>query len=611
MDFIFAAAETDNRIAEAVRLAFVCWLPPPPEPDPAALAKWSALRKANQEKNRRHRRDLAAGKAVELLDHAIAVASGNVLTLDISMLMAAGALNTPEDRLNAHFGEAAGLIWKGMRAYVAKADIPSPEELALTHLAGGDDPRVRRLDAAVQLMDDRHDISTLPACCVAALAAQFAGKGTRLGPEWMERLLEVRTREVAAAVKSYLTTMIRHGQWPDFFLRLERKSIFTPHPFVDLVREECFSYLELAQRCHGDVLRALLHAALARDPERTRTMAADAWADRKLPSDHRGYWATAAFLTDVSHAERWAGLMEADLAARRAGFWFIGIALSETGAGPGLETVHLTRFFEMFAPQGGVNDDDARNQDTLMFHLVNRLANDPSPEATNVLMRALSDPRFEAWQSRLAIGVDAQARIRREAARKAPTLAEIVEALAAGPPANARDRLAVVAEAIQSIGKELRHGSSDGWKSFWNEDSRKPKGEDSCRDVLLRELRHKLKPLGMTVEREGDFARHKRADLVIHQGAAKTPIEIKLHWNRTLWTAAKDQLLERYMGDPACDATGIYLVLWFEGPAIDKPLTPTGGERPNSPEELERELALRHHHPGIRFIVMECGRWSA
>ncbi|MEW5994375.1 MAG: hypothetical protein AB1744_08260, partial [Candidatus Zixiibacteriota bacterium] len=334
-------------------------------------------------------------------------------------------------------------------------------------MSGGDDPRVRRLDAAVHLMEDHLDIATLPARAVAALAAQFAGKGTRLGPEWMERLLKMRTGEVAAAAKSYLTTFIRHGQWPHLFLRLERKSIFTPHPFVDLVREECFSYLEQARRCHGDVLRALLHVALARDPERVGVMATEALADRKLPSDHRGCWATVAFLTDTSYAERWSGLMEADLQARRAAFWFIGIALSETGTGLPLGTVHLTRIFDALAAQGAVTDDDAKHQGSVVRHLINRLADDPSPQATVALMLALSDPRCEAWQNWLALAVEAQARIRREAARKAPTLAEIVATLAAGPPANARDRLAVVAETIQTMGKELRHGSSDGWKSFW------------------------------------------------------------------------------------------------------------------------------------------------
>lgn len=607
LEKLFRVAEGNHRIAECVQRAFVCWLPPRREPDPDAVAKWAMLRSTNQDLVRRERKELAAGKAFELLDYAIRVASEEIVVADIPMLLAAGPLSTPEVRLEAHFGKAVGRVLKGVRAYVANADLPSPEDLALTHLAGGEDPRVKRVDAAIHLIGNDLDVSGLPERCVAALAAQFTGKGTRLSPEWMKRLSAMRVREVAKAVHSYLKTRIRHGEWPSHLLRLERVSIFTPHPFIDIVREECFSYLEHARHCHGDVLRALLHVALARDPARTRLIAAKTLADNTLPSAHLGYWRTVAFLADHTQGAEWKCLVGADAEACRAAFWFVGIALSETGTGLGLSVSHIVCFFETFARPSGVTDADIKHQANVIRPLLNRLANDPSPETTGALARFLSDRTYKEWESQLALAAEAQARLRREVARNVPTLGQIVEALAGGPPANARDRVSVVSESLERIGRELLRGGFDGWKFFWNEDSGTPRSEDSCRDLLMNQLRQKLSPLGMTVEREGYFARHKRADLVVHQGRGKTPIEIKLHWNAALWKAPKEQLQEQYMSDPDCDGFGIYLVLWFGSPWGKKPPASPAGMVPSSPDELLSALQRHHVHPGIRYVVLDCG----
>ncbi|MDE0268137.1 MAG: hypothetical protein OXI96_03750 [Acidimicrobiaceae bacterium] len=60
-------------------------------------------------------------------------------------------------------------------------------------------------------------------------------------------------------------------------------------------------------------------------------------------------------------------------------------------------------------------------------------------------------------------------------------------------------------------------GSSDLWRQFWNEDGNgrpiKPKCENSCRDILLENPKHRLRRTGVEVIREGSYVTNTRADI--------------------------------------------------------------------------------------------------
>ena len=43
----------------------------------------------------------------------------------------------------------------------------------------------------------------------------------------------------------------------------------------------------------------------------------------------------------------------------------------------------------------------------------------------------------------------------------------------------------------------------------------------------------------------------------------RVPVEIKRAFHPDLWTAIRNQLIDRYALDPASSGHGIYLVLWF------------------------------------------------
>ena len=146
------------------------------------------------------------------------------------------------------------------------------------------------------------------------------------------------------------------------------------------------------------------------------------------------------------------------------------------------------------------------------------------------------------------------------------------------------DRLSEIAERIQT-------DNADDWRKYWNEDSHgrpsSPKHENSCRDVLLSDLR-KLLPRGLDAQPEGQYTNDKKTDVVVASyGDFRVPIEIKKNGNRDLFSSLRNQLIALYTRDSAARGYGIYLVLWF-GERYSKPLP--SGMRPRDFRELKKSV---------------------
>ena len=54
-----------------------------------------------------------------------------------------------------------------------------------------------------------------------------------------------------------------------------------------------------------------------------------------------------------------------------------------------------------------------------------------------------------------------------------------------------------------------------------------------------------------------------------------------------LWSALRDQLIARYVSNPATGGHGVYLVFWFGDGKIPPPAQ---GRRPAGPAELQQQL---------------------
>ncbi len=226
----------------------------------------------------------------------------------------------------------------------------------------------------------------------------------------------------------------------------------------------------------------------------------------------------------------------------------------------------------------------------LVRALIQRLAASPNKDASGALDSLLADTALSRWHDVLSQAHNAQRVIRRDADYRHPDIEQVCRTLNGGSPANAADLAALVRDRLCEIANQIRTGNTDDWRQYWNEDPHgqpcKPKPENSCRDALLSDLRQRL-PTGVDAQPEGQYARDKRADMRVSCLGFQVPVEVKKNSHRDLWSALRNQLIAQYANNPATDGYGIYLVFWF---GKDRTQPPPSGTRPESPQDLEKQL---------------------
>ena len=234
---------------------------------------------------------------------------------------------------------------------------------------------------------------------------------------------------------------------------------------------------------------------------------------------------------------------------------------------------------------------NAEKEDSeLVRALIQRLAASPDKDASDALDSLLADPTLSRWRDVLSQARDSQSVIRRDAGYRHPDIEQVCRTLNGGSPANAADLAALVMDRLCEIADQIRTGNTDDWRQYWNEDADKKhwrsKPENSCRDALLSDLR-KCLPQGVDAQPEGQYARDRRADIRVSHQDFQMPVEVKKDSHRDLWSALQNQLIAQYASDPTTGGYGIYLVFWF---GKDHTRLPPSGTRPESPQDLEKQL---------------------
>ena len=225
--------------------------------------------------------------------------------------------------------------------------------------------------------------------------------------------------------------------------------------------------------------------------------------------------------------------------------------------------------------------------------MIRGLADIPTREASSALEALAADPALSRWRRALRCARDDQRVIRRDAAYRHPDIDQVCRTPSDGAPANAEDLAALVMDRLDEIADRIRNGNTDEWHNYWNEDSHgrptDPKPENTCRKVLLSDLRQCL-PAEVDAQPEGHYANDRRADIRVSCRDFQIPVEIKKNGHRNLWSALRDQLIARYVRDPATDGHGIYLVFWFGETDGCRTPPPATGTRPGDPEALRMRL---------------------
>ena len=515
--------------------------------------------------------------------------------------------------------DLADAVLVGLRGTVDREDMPNVDDIlqhyeadkryyiGLPCLAGLAERERTAFEDTTQWHDDRTQ---------KALAFYFTEAHGDYQPEWLQRLLADRPQTVADLYIRYARSKFRRGQNgiqdiqqlssnPDYAEVARRATIPLLKAFPTRSRSiqiETLEHLLTAAISYADrsSLESLVESKLSRTSmnvaQRARWLAAGL-----IVSPGKYYDSVASFVgTGRGRVSRIYDLMS---------LLHPDVFESLRFPGPSVSVLELLirlvgRDFEPDAVFGIEEfDEDGESMGGMVTNvmsasfsvraMIERLATDPSQDATDALEALLADDTLTDWHNMLGSRLHTQLRIRRDTSYHRLTIEQISQTLKGGTPANAGDLAALVVDRLSELATTIRDGNTDIWKQYWNEDSHgrpvEPKHEDSCRDTLLFALRHDLQQRlsSVDVQPEGQYANDKRSDMRIAFSNFQVPVEVKKNSHRELWSAMHRQLIRQYVRDPATDGYGIYLVFWF---GEEYTQAAPSGKRPDTPQELQKRL---------------------
>ena len=239
-------------------------------------------------------------------------------------------------------------------------------------------------------------------------------------------------------------------------------------------------------------------------------------------------------------------------------------------------------------PAGGYVYTLEMDTSELIQQLVEQLGAAVGDEAEQALESLAEDPQLSAWHGLLTRARERQRVVQRDTSYRHPSVEEVQSTLANEAPASAADLAALLIHQLRDLSARVCTDHRNIWSLFWSADSHghptDPKPENNCRDALLAVLGL---PDGIDLDPEASHASGWRSDIRARYGDFFIPIEVKRDRHRDLWRALRSQLIGQYTIDPATSGYGIYLVLWFGDGKVP---TPPDGNRPRTPEELEKRL---------------------
>ena len=203
-------------------------------------------------------------------------------------------------------------------------------------------------------------------------------------------------------------------------------------------------------------------------------------------------------------------------------------------------------------------------------------------------------PALQAWRPWLIDALHARRRGRRTERHRYPDAQHIATALGGGAPVNVPDLAALLVDLLADAQRDWRGREGRQLEVFWcdpvQQQRRRPRIENECRNRLHALLRPQLLARGIDLPLEPQHADDTRADLGLCWAdagrALRLPVEIKCESHKRVWMAWADQL-ERYAAHPDSDGIGVYVVLWF-GHAARK--APGAAKAPADAGEMQGQL---------------------
>ena len=418
-------------------------------------------------------------------------------------------------------------------------------------------------------------------------------------PQWFGYLAKTRPELVAGVFIRYANQTFKAGRDVlNDILSNEKNSWYLPIAII-AVPQILDQFPVRASLNQLRYLARFLGLALDNIQDGLQAVVEKKIAHKGMDKPQKVYWlATATLLNSTeSEAKLWQYIGKSEaLVSHLANF--ITMNPLPLSASASMSEIMLGKLIERLAPHAELNwnlgvcdHSAAMDRGDKLRGFINRLVNLDPDRATQELDRLLGLPHLKKLKFLLENARHELRLKQRESQFRFLSPKEVAQVLANREPASAADLAMLVLDHLDTIAMEIRQGNDDGLDSFWNIENKKPtskRDENLCRNALLNRLSIRMERLGIDCQREANLANNKRADLRMAYRDFALPIEIKCDFNRSLWTALRDQLIDQYAREPKAHGFGIYLVIWFDGKKI--PGATDGGKTPTSPQELQARL---------------------
>ncbi|MGH0000184.1 NACHT domain-containing protein [Pseudovibrio ascidiaceicola] len=146
-----------------------------------------------------------------------------------------------------------------------------------------------------------------------------------------------------------------------------------------------------------------------------------------------------------------------------------------------------------------------------------------------------------------------------------PSPEGVCKLLFQGIPNTVEGMRVLIVEKLEALQAKIIGGEFDTVNKFYNGDKRL--GETDATKRIAEDLDLMLQPLGMPITIEHHLRDNKRCDItvsnILNEKRRLLVIEVKGQWHDELFTAAEEQLYDKYAIHQDAENQGIYLVLWY------------------------------------------------
>lgn len=609
LEELWEASEENTQLDEILERASKCsiedeeWRQEDAAHKKAQLEERRTRQARNIEHLDRHKKDIESGSALGILEHYARIWFNLFSDIDHEA--------KPKERLRQEVGdELAESLEKGFLNTLHKPHFNTLDEIAKSDANSKAYYRGYLMLAAIDLTAEsgKEAVFHLPEDVLRLAIAYDMANTVERHAVWLDWLLAEKRDLVASVLDEYWRAQLTTK--PE---RLTRFYSFNgDERLLPAVVQILPSLLRDFPAVHSHILKDMLLNAILFCPfEQLLPLLANALQKRfDSETGQRTMWIATGFVIDQdsylsslknqlikNDREKWAArpILMADLWRRGEDGKFTSPTKYRKLIVELLGSVFKNVSFASHGEARWISDQDEPTAASEIRNIIHAFAQDPSDEVALALTDLEKNPALSQWHTDILYAIANQIRTAREAKFTYPDVSQVVSTLSNAEPANVADLKALIMDVLKEVADEIRHGNTDGYKSFWNigrysRATDKHVDENTARDRLLELLRPKLRHLDISAEPEVRYADDKRADIAIYCRGMKLPIEIKLEKHPKIWEAAENQLKKQYSRDPASEGNGIYLAFWLDGKGMKK--HPKGFKEPVNAEELKKLLQL-------------------